>query len=497
MLKDRKGFFFVVTSLVLLLYIMTNLALWSETVSIQEERYSENFKISNIDYAASQINEEVMVGFARIAANYALFKLNNHSIEHPVSPGADWVYENINYSMFGLLTEGYAEGSYFEDATELTYSDDEKGPYTFYGVFGTINESLQKIDMELSPPTVTNFNFNQSSINSVEFSFVLSFNVSDVSSNSASLKKEIPVAFNLSIEGLIDPSVSRELLKDEYGNQVVEKQIFFNQNPDFDPNEDLELEAHASSSDEGEGWGWFYGYVHRAGEEAPQEQFKFLYAIVGTEDEIESEDNYASYGAYIVISDENITTVALGGMDSKPVFIYNAEPAFSSCDGKECFFFVSEYDPDSSEVNSGSTPEVMYFNIENFRDFIVCGYYFPTNLVDGYEGPSYFQKLLVDSYSLSDEEYGMATFLVWQGIEGGYASDGNSRLDLEFFGDGDGTRIRGMPGCKSIQMCSSVESYIGQFKLSDDAFSKFLTDSDPDDVPVQCDNSWSDCGDVG
>lgn len=493
--KNNKGFFFVVTALFVLIYILTNLSLWSQTISLQEERYSENFRISNIDHVASQLTDEDMKEFSERAVSYALYKLNEHSIENPVIPGGvDSDYENIESAMRDLIIEGFADGSYFETGSDLQYLDNETESYTFVGFFAELNASFSYVGMELSTPEVTEFAFTQSAINEVSTSFNLTFSVDDEYGGYASIEKTVPIYFDLSLEGLIDPSISREVMDPEYGSQTVEKQIFLHP-PGLDPTAG---DLMYGSSSSGEGQGWFYGSVYDVDSgTAPEDEVKHRYVLMGTEEDITDEDNYLSYGAFIVIKDPDQTFSSISlRHEMKPMYVATSEPPTYTCGEEQCILFVSEYEPGNPALNNDALePSADYYNIENFRDFVICGYYFHHD-----EGPSYFQKLFEDSYDYEDTEFGLATFLVWEGIEGGYPSDDNSRFDLEFFEGTEGARLRGLPGCKDRMMCSEEDSFVGQFKLSMDRMNEYLGNSD--DLHYECDDSvstedWSTCGDVG
>jgi len=500
-IRTKKGFFFVMTFLIILTYILTNLAMWSKTVSLQEERYSDNFKIANLDYASAQVSNETMTKFAKISAEYALYKLNNHTIEFTVKANdkeGKWVYSYINYSMRELIENGSADNSYFSNSMGMEYSETEKEDYTVNGFFKRINESFSKINLEVSKPIIENFNFNQTAIDKVSVSYNISFRVDDLSSGKASIIRKIPINFEFSIEGMNDPSISRNMLKSEYGNQHIEKQIFFHPNDmeigggadGFDISNNLKVEEKET----GNGQGWFYGYLIDAkSRKSINPGLKMFYAIKGELSDIKVMDNYESYGAYIVTNNKDETTLTdiknnLG--PSKPIFISDGEVNGDNCDqGNGCIFFVSKKDISSDIEEVDNTVSIQY-NIENFRDFLVCGYYFHNK-----NGPSYFQKLLPRSYERKGEEYGLSTFLVWDGIEGtNNENEDRSRLDIEFFGtDGEtNTKIRGSPGCKFLEMCK-INNYVGNFKLSMNTINEYLKEDNENSHFYCGDDGWSKC----
>ncbi len=486
-LKTKKGFFFVVTSLIILSYIMGNLVLWSKIVSLQEERYSENFKLSNLEYISSQLTDDKMNSFSQVSATYALFKLNHHSINNSLNEGLDWDYQNINNSMRGLILNGTTDPSYFTTSVPLIYSEENRTSYSFVGFFEQLNNSFSKVGMELSNPTISDFSFNQSSIDSVSLSFILSFSVQDGHGGQATFDKTIPISLDLPLQGLVDPSVAREMQDAEFGSQLnVEKQMFFNSDDYSNPTQDLLVNETGS----GQGQGWFYGPVYNAeNNNPPGDDLKFRYVLMGNESEILAEEHSSFYGAYILISNDPLQDSSLKNTE-KPIFVSSSEPTLSQCEYSQCILFVSEYSADAPEIDvPGEDLSSKSYNIESIRDFVICGYYLQHE-----EGPSYLQKLLSDSYQREGEDYGMASFLVWQGIEAEGVNTDLSRLDLDFFNGVDALeRIRGLPGCKDGVMCGEDLSYVGQFKLSSNATNTYL--GDPTTDHFECDD-WSECEEV-
>ena len=106
----------------------------------------------------------------------------------------------------------------------------------------------------------------------------------------------------------------------------------------------------------------------------------------------------------------------------------------------------NEVSNDAEKKNQGNSG---IYDIEDIRDFVMCGYY-----THNPKAPSYLQRLLDDPYSRNSTEFGIETFVI-----GEYANESiyhlNSRLDRELFDGVDGIKIRGLPGCKDFSMCSA------------------------------------------
>ncbi|MFA5049682.1 MAG: hypothetical protein WC501_01610 [Candidatus Micrarchaeia archaeon] len=492
-MRNRKGFFFIVCTLILLIYIISNLSLWSKSIQLQEERYSEEFRISNMKYVVSQLSDEMILNFSKVSAKYALYSINGHSINNPIKKGpeSEWKYKYINLSMHGLIVNGLADSGYFENDAALAYESEKNYSYSFAGMFSRINESFSKMGLEITDYRIEDFYFNQSAVDTVNVSFSLYFKVEDSLGKMASLEKEMDISFNFSIQGLDDPSIAREMQKIDPNSEQVNKGIFFNfdeYSADLDSN-DLKI----SNSGLGKGGGWFYGPIYQASESFDEDPFIAMnYIIAGTAQEINANPEHSFFGAYYVIepSDHYLDAVSNLGIE-KPIFVSDLASAHNCPDG-ECLFFVSEFNVGSAELKDPSkNQQAIAYDIEKFRDFVLCGYYFQNP-----EGPSYFDKLLDDSYvkNYQDNEYGIATFLVWDGIEKGAAVRDKSRLDLEFFDSDsiDGKIIRGMSGCKNQMMCSEEGVYLGRFKLSENSISEYLGGGLSS--PFVCGN-WADCSD--
>ncbi|HIE56104.1 MAG TPA: hypothetical protein EYP90_13165 [Chromatiaceae bacterium] len=260
------------------------------------------------------------------------------------------------------------------------------------------------------------------------------------------------------------------------------------------------------------GQGWFYGFlVSTSRASSVDEDNRSKYILVGDFDDITAADPDGLFGGYIVTSEPGVSDVcAADGFE-------NQEDAFNAVrhDGADCSdvsfdfsmgkftplpfieaegFEVSDapfcpvlgeipvrYERCALFVNENSIMDVLsdpdqklgtagagIFDIEDMRDFIMCGYY-----THNPGAPSYLQRLLPDSYERSSAEYGIETFVI-----GEYANhenyDRHSRVDHELFAGTDGRAVRGMPGCRTFGHCSQhPDPPTGVFTLDDDSVAAY------------------------
>lgn len=160
-------------------------------------------------------------------------------------------------------------------------------------------------------------------------------------------------------------------------------------------------------------------------------------------------------------------------------------PLFNGIAGARgrCALLVNTYlpyevsaEPAKKLDSSGSA----IYGVEKIRDFVMCGYYVPNPAA-----PSYFQRLLPDSYSRNSTELGIETLVIGQ-YANSSSYDLNSRLDRELFNPNlEGVKIMGLPGCRNYESCADTPS-TGIFALSSGAISAY------DLGPLAC--SGTRCG---
>ncbi|MEM4272263.1 MAG: hypothetical protein QXH30_01620, partial [Candidatus Bilamarchaeaceae archaeon] len=122
---DKKGFFFVIVAFVLLSYILASTYIWVRAIEMEEARYSESFRTSSMEMLVDQLSNEEISRIAGIMSNYAFYRLNNHSIRHPVEAGGPQgspeEFNNIRLALRDLILNGSASDDYFEGSSSGLY----------------------------------------------------------------------------------------------------------------------------------------------------------------------------------------------------------------------------------------------------------------------------------------------------------------------------------------------------------------------------------------
>lgn len=520
---NKKGFLFTVTVFLVLTYILLSVSVWVKGVESSERAYAEFYKESTVELAIEQITPAKMDNVTYVIMNRALYRLNEHTIDHPVKEGEDDELENLRGAMYELLMEGSANQSYFTGDEGLG----KEANSSLNTWAQNLNASLLAIGVYISEFEVPeeSFSISQSSKGMVTYSFNITLKMRDLS-NTSSVSRTYKMPYGntgIDITGLVDPALARES-KDEAGDELTVYRMFFF-HEEYGDASSVSVSKEVSISG---GQGWLYAplaladgnaeYVEEYSNIAPSE--RKYYILVGDFDEIKDASNYEMFSGYIVTSAPSTETVDCDGDDvevesdtfnpieytdepdctpylgdpstSKPFvvapnFDVDDAPACPMLDGsgqmRKCVLILAKYNPqDVADTPSkkNKVSEAGIFDVEGMRDFLMCGFY-----THNPDAPSYLQHLLEDSYSRSDSDYGIETFVI-----GNYANssiyDEVSRLDRELFDGTNGIKIRGMPGCKDSSMCSD-EPITGIFAVSGDAKEAYGLDQ------IACDNEAAGC----
>jgi hypothetical protein len=149
-----------------------------------------------------------------------------------------------------------------------------------------------------------------------------------------------------------------------------------------------------------------------------------------------------------------------------------------------CALFINDYNPSDIGSDYDKKLETDYagiYSIEEIRDFVMCGYY-----TQGDGSPSYFQRLMENSYSMSDAEFGIETFVIGIYANDSSIYDTHSRLDSELYAENSEIKIRGLPGCKNLAACSD-DPKTGIFALSQEAIDAYGL------LDIACNNGAAGC----
>jgi hypothetical protein len=508
-----KGFLFVITVFLILTYILLSISVWVKSIESSERIFSEFYKESTVELAIEQITPEKVSNVSYQVMSRGLYRINELSSTNTVREGVDDELSNLESAMGELLVSGSADEDYF------TYGDglDEENS-SMNAWVENLNASLLAIGIYIDDYEIYNFRVSQSDIDLVNYSFDMRLSMRDTGGKT-SVSREYHIENNLSITGLLDPAMFRESSLRTDGDQEIRRAFFFEKDLYLTPG-GIDI-RDVSGTLEG-GMGYFYGplvHVDYAIDVAPTNRDRFI--LVGTFEEITDYHAWEDFGAYIVTSAPSRTPYECGEAgtryhedDTLNPILYthpvtcspelNCEagactvkpfivaPAFritdvpSNCPGLDfsdssakCALFINEYSvqevlevPSRKLGTSGSG----IFDVEDLRDFVMCGYYTHTE-----NSPSYLQRLLNNSYEREDTEFGIETFVIGQ-YSNDDAYDAYSRLDREMFTELAGRAVRGMPGCKQYEHCSDDPS-TGIFRITSDSAPVYDADS------IDCDEA--------
>ncbi|MEW6748674.1 MAG: hypothetical protein AB1295_03125 [Candidatus Micrarchaeota archaeon] len=524
---DKKGFLFTVTIFLVLVYILLSISVWVKSIEASERSFSEFYKESTVELTIEQITPLKMDNVVRTIMLRNLMRLDDHALEYAVEQGpAGDENANIRAAMSELLQTGAADGSHFRGGVGLQ----PEANSSLAGWASSLNASLQSIGVYVSDFEVTNFQMGQSDIDRVNYSVDIKLGLRDYA-NTSSVSRNYHLSNSVGISGLVDPALARESRDLAGDDKTIYRQFFFKK--DIYPGvSDISVQKLESAES---GQGWLYGplalangsydLVPNALTVDPGQ--RRLYTLVGTYDEITdlTATVYDQFAGYIITSpasnpssctpanpleplklNEGATFNPLvhsgsscdasfaSPTTSKPFIV---SPGFDVADAAECpvlnetgvtrrcVLFLNRYlENEVAAVKTrklSSHPDGGIYNLEGFRDYIMCGYY-----THNPAAPSYMQRLLNDSYSRSSPDYGIETFVI-----GVYANDTaydmNGRLDREFFNSAiDGIKIRGFPGCKNYAMCSD-SPISGIFAVSEDTKNAYGLGQ------IACDNGAAGC----
>ncbi len=493
----KKGFFFVLGVFILLVYVAMSLQAYTRAIGEGGKGYEETIKIATYDIVLAELSNETMNEIVDIYSYYAIYKMINHTAEEPLKAGKEEELEHFKGAFRELVQSGESKREHFA-GSPLVYGEEEKADYTFNGLSSKLKESLEKTGMQLETFNVSEVNIYQKEYNKVNVDVVILLNVSG---KGARLDKIYRINRTLEIEGMEDPMVLRWLRKHDFEN--ASRQIWF---APYAPQK-AKIITYATH-----GQGWFYGPLVSARKaNATNETERWKYIAVGDYSDfevLEDEGILEEFGAYILTN--SVDTISSGCPNKQnELNVFNAvfydpkkgckaeisseyiktekpfavAPYFSmgmadtDGEGKPAVLFVNEHTPEEVEDSGGEEKvnehnDGFVYDIEMLRDEVICAYYFWAPE----EAPSFLQRFLENSENRTSE-YGIEGFVVGKAFGGDEFSKGRnwSRIDWEFVSGMDGIKVRGMPGCKSFEMCSEL-NFLGNFALTEQSLSDYNMD---------------------
>ncbi|MGV8176745.1 MAG: hypothetical protein ACP5NX_03030 [Candidatus Bilamarchaeaceae archaeon] len=515
--RKNRGFFFTLAAFIILIYIAASLAMFVSSVSFYEARFAEKFKVSNIELFISNFDQQKLEGFGKTALHRALMRTaeyaaENEGVRSGGSSGEQNEFRYLDSSIIGLVQNGTSDGYNFKGKTAGTtpagiiYGDDEKAAYTLNGWADTINKSIAKSGFTMSGFEAKGFNVEQTGPNEVKMGYTIVLRVDDAK-NVISLDREYKIEFTLDLNGTVyDPALLRETLGNsadypELGDLSIHRILYFG---DAGAN-DIQPVVKSAPGAYG-GQGWFYGPVVMTSEaDTVPEAERQLFILAGEFQDIRGTTEYEDFGAYIVTNEPATMAPKCGQIRNEEDQTFNMINYETSTEDGKCepvgtlqqptgkpFIVYKDFNMDSMTVPctylpdkergtrcllfvTGKTSEevtedpvrkksanVKIYDIEKLREAANCQYY-----VNNENAPSYFQRFFSDWKDRSSE-YGIEGFEIGEWTNQKSGNDGFSKADTEFFGKESGTKIKGMPGCKSAVQCSDTESTIGHFSLNNE-----------------------------
>jgi len=517
----KKGFFFSLSAIMLLTFAVVSITQHLSVVRENEMFYSDLISLTSYQTVFSNFNTNSLSTMLGAVGKFALFKMANYTAFNPIDAvGAD-NYTNIRLVFQELVNNGNAPISYFsnESYAPLNYTSSERNN-TLRGIADQLNRNFNAIGYNTNEISFTITNISMASPSSVNITADIIINVSDSLGRSSYFASYRNFTSNISIEGLPDPLANSYVAKENLnrGGSNLSRWFLFRHDRDdliydFDP----AIGTHTTDAEAGQGW--FYGPIISAEDAAREDpQYPELFVLYGNFTEIMDlgEEKWGKYGAYIITSgisyesnccedncSENIDLTfnptewydSGGTCRSRPysdgTYIlkpFIVAPEFDASDlvganfenemdpAEKTVFFATGNDPESVSVDpkKKNMATARFLGIEGLRDQFICDYYYKTGM-----GPNFLQRMLVEGYSMADPDNGITSMYVEKEFLGdGMEYNGYSSADFEFMRmfnsrspGGDLVVVRGMPGCKSRDVCmltSSLRSIIMTEGLSVD-----------------------------
>jgi len=521
----KKGFFFVITVFLILTYILTSISLWVKVTNEAEKQYSERLRSSNVQFLLQEVRVERMTELLDKTAFFSLFKLSEHAAQgHFLRDDPDDELLYFRKAMGELVLTGQANETNFADGTSLVINTQN---FSLNNFVNKLNLSLSNVGMRVSNYSVGEFNITQESLSLFNYSLLFNLTIVD-RSNSIKIERQYNITSEFSFEGFVDPLIYYEGSQTYDPPRSIEREYYFS--PAYDEPSAL---SPSSTGDTGsDGQGWFYGPLVAADDAssiAPEDRFRHI--LVGTYDEIVvtlDGAEFTEFGAHIVTSEprtfevecELINTVEIQidtlnpilqedsdscvteikttnvGYTTSPFAVIDgfsvdsisADDANFACPDGRCVLFINQFSVDDVFDNPDrklrGNAEV--YGIEKLRDFALCGYF-----INNDAGPSYTQRLLEDGYDRDGSEFGIDTFLIGEYIYdiNNPELDDRGKVDKEFFNNEESDKIRGMPGCKSPDVCADDTVPIGHFSLYDNYGQNYYTGTSE----IACDDGRAGC----
>lgn len=534
--KSSRGFFFTVMALAMLSFMLLTVQVWVRTFEQYDIRAAQKFKGEAVRLALSTLSDRAVSKFANASAFFALHKLVNFTsapgnglLQKPGgdesdNPGTGRVPEVL----LSLMLSGTANP--LSDPQAINYTLAEKEAYTIASWQEKIRSAAEVMGFNASFSGLKNFSFGQDSPWSVKVYFEMEMNISD-QERTMQQTKLLKANATFPIDGFLDPFIERLDAHQRCSDGLScanysQRQFFRNESyaVPYDISPSMLVPSPLYQAPEGNGW--FFGPVtfdYPASISFEGIDKLSQYILVHNYDE--NLTSFAdSYGAVILIGIpgertyphadpgacpynvteqtnclncwRRFTSNVLGcapsrnesfNVISRPYmavsnrdWIYSIRNVGKANVSNDRYVLMDSEFLDPADKLSGYH---RIWDITKLRDATVCGYYLHGS------GPSFFQRMVQpqSAQGFNNPALGLETFVVgrWAGGADDQAHNANSRLDWEFYSslgaETPVSKIKGMPGCKSREMCgfdmNTTELGVGIFRMSSNAGSRYGMDN--------------------
>ncbi len=257
-IKSKKGFIFTVVIMLVLFVIVLAVSYYAKTIDEREQRAEEKFKFIAMGQILDMVSEEEISNFAEMSSFYALHSLDEHIIKksRPLKregTGSNKGTNNINKSIYELMTNGSVPSNYFNTGSE----DFGYTGYTFREWGDKINSICAQLGYTCNISDIRNFSYTQNDSWSVNIYFEATTLVKS-NDDRFNRTQDITVNRTYSIEGFEDAMVSI-LMKERSSGNDARKQIFRYKNLTNPTVSNIEINVLSDESSKGKGF--FYGPI--------------------------------------------------------------------------------------------------------------------------------------------------------------------------------------------------------------------------------------------
>ena len=532
--NSRRGFVFTVMALALLSFMLVSVQVWTQAFGQSDLRAAERFKGESMRLVLASLSDKEVSDFARASAFYATYKLANYSAVNGLVNKEAADADNKGTGLVEkTLMELMMNGSSAPSDPAIEYSQAEKDAYTVKSWKEKVQSASSVMGFEATFTGPTNPVVRQIDPWTIGVTFNIDLDISD-RGHTMHQSKQMTANATFPISGFLDPSITRNdiMHRSILRSAAEEKQIF--KNPAYDESSDV---APVVIGRGRQGNGWFFGPATHdypdtgifIEDDAASRISQYVLVAGAYDDKL---PQYAeSYGAVVLLFEPDVINYSKTDAQSGCVYNVTEETKCLNCEIKYQTTNAgcnkpTEYNESTTTTRpvlvvnrdwknpisfsrAGMTPSTeSYLLIDNsygtvdrkkegayhqawdvtsLRDMAICGFY-----VHSQEAPSFFQRMLASVGTstpgfVKSDKYGIESFVVgkWAGGAGDQGSDNRPRLDWQFYSaatDGDfettlkTTKIKGMMGCKSAEMCGGTNATtdgVGKFSLTVDVAGRY------------------------